>query len=390
MRHLLANVFAIDLARGMARVALSWLMLQRHGAAGLSAVVLAMSVGQFLGSLLAGYVTDRGDRRTLARESSWICGVGFALVGILLGSGSDSAITVCALVLLIYALLSVHDNAARTLIPSIVPRDGIERANGHFITAGEVGSFVGPMITGWLIGAYRADAVIVMAAGGCLIAALAINGLGHAARQRHTPEATLPAPGRLTIGYLRANGWLVFGLLLAVLANILLVPISLVLVPLRIKEVGFGAVELGYFYAALSAGFAAAGLLKLGDLWGRLGDARLAAFLAAGSAVYTLTFFFHILPVILLCGLGAGFFLARFEIGWSSLIQDRTRADMLGRVYGLGSWTSFAGRMIGVSGAGLLVAGAGVQVVTFALIMALLVTVVVLVAVTQTRAALIE
>jgi len=392
MNRLLANVFAINIARGMARVALSWVMLQRFGAFGLSAVVLSMSVGQFLGSLSAGYLTDRLNRRKVARETSWISGAVFALVEVDFLNRHDGLFPICVLVFIIYILLSVHDNAARTLIPSIVSSgDDIERANGHFITTGEVGSFIGPAITGLLIGFYRAEIVIILAVACCIVAAMAMGGLdpkGDA--HRFQCEKREAAAESLTIGFFIANAWLVFGLLLAVLANIFIVPISLVLVPLRINEVGFGAVELGYFYAALSAGFAAAGLLGMRDLWSRLGELRLGAFLAAGSGIYGLTSYFHILPIIVICGLGAGFFLAKFEIGWNSLMQSRIRANMIGRVYGLGSWTSFAGRTIGVSAVGMVASVSSVQITTFGSILCLMLGIAVVTVLTQTRIVQIE
>ncbi|MET4373246.1 ENTS family enterobactin (siderophore) exporter [Bradyrhizobium sp. LB12.1] len=391
MKRLLVNVFAIDVARGMARVTLSWAMLQGYGAYGVSAVVLLISVGQFLGALGAGHLTDRFSRAKLAREASWIGGIGFLSIGIAFATRQEGVFVIGALAFVTYVLLAVHDNAIRTLIPSIVSSHEIERANGHFITAGEIGSFCGPAVAGWLVAAYGAQAVILLAAASCLIAAATIRRL-----KVQTERIALPGERNgsdlkyLNVGFFKANSWLGFGLVLAVLANILVVPISLVLVPIRIKEVGFGAMELGYFYAALSMGFAASGVFWTQKLWTRIGDLRLAAFLAAGSMVYLLTSYFNLMPLILICGAAAGFFLAKFEISWNSLLQTRIDSGLLGRVYGLGSWTSFGGRTLGVAAVGSVTSLIGVQATTFGLIVCLLLAVLIVVALGQVKSAQME
>jgi hypothetical protein len=233
--------------------------------------------------------------------------------------------------------------------------------NGYFVTVGQVGFFLAPLAAGWLIERSGAAAALSLAGVGCLAAAGILGPLRARETTGAADKADAAGDRKLKPLFFVQTPWLFKGLCLAVLANLLIVPIATVLVPLRVNEVSFGAMQLGYFYAALSAGIALAGLMTMPRIaW--IGESvQLALFLCAASVTYLLTYFFDLLPVILVCGLVVGALLSLFEVNWNSMIQERTLSGMVGRVYGASSWLSFVARTAGVALAGWIANRAGTQ-----------------------------
>lgn len=109
---------ATNLADGIASVAFPWLatLLTRDPFL-IGLVAFAGRLPWLLLSVPAGVITDRSDRRNLIVRAE-----------------------------------VVRDNAAQTLMPSVVPSDDLERANGRLWTVETVvGRFVGPPLAGFLI-----------------------------------------------------------------------------------------------------------------------------------------------------------------------------------------------------------------------------------------------
>ncbi|MEP4195806.1 MAG: MFS transporter [Aliishimia sp.] len=381
INYLLANVFASDFARGIVRVALGWVVLEQHGASGLSFFILITSLGQFLGSMLAGHVTDRNDKRKVASIVTSISAVAIlGLAGISNESG-HSLTLVCSLSAAVHFALSIQDNATRTLIPSTVGTQSIENANAKFITVGEVGYFVAPLLAGYWTTYFGPSGVLAIAAFVAIVGALAISAIptSHEDRRNHAQPVTHEYPTKLNILKYR---WLYLGAALAMIANVLLVPISYVLVPIVIESNGLSAVELGYFYAAMSLGLATVGALNAEKFGASLGAWQMPVFVCFAALTYIGTLFFQYVVIIIICGAFAGFFLAKFEVSWNAIIQRESPPSLLGRIYAFGSWTSFAARSLGVFWVGILIANMTPTMVVTMLI-AMAVTIIPIIAIVQ-------
>jgi MFS family permease len=138
-------------------------------------VAVATRIPWLIFSLPAGVITDRVDRRKLVGFMDIIrfmitMGVGFAVLASQSGLGTPDEIASGTaplppndgfLLFVIYAaalLLGIaevlRDNSAQTLLPSIVSKDNLERANGRMWGAEMVmNSFIGPPIAGFLLAA---------------------------------------------------------------------------------------------------------------------------------------------------------------------------------------------------------------------------------------------
>ena len=140
------------------------------------------------------------------------------------------------------------------------------------------------------------------------------------------------------------------------MANFLLLPISLILIPALIEQAGLNASTLGTFYASMSIGLAIAGMSGARWPFGQATLSGLSLALIAAAATYLPVVHAAHVAIFVATGLASGYLLAVFEIGWTSMIQRRSDLGMIGRIYGLGSWTSFAARALG-----MLLVGAAVE-----------------------------
>ncbi len=157
---------------GIGMIAYPWLAstITRDGFE-LGLVVLATRLPWLLFSLPAGVITDRFDRRRLVVSMDvirFLLTIGVAIVVV----GTEAALispdtatanattpnhglmlgTIIAAAFLLGMAEVLRDNSAQTILPALVPKDQLERANGRLWGAEMVmNSFAGPPVAGLLI-----------------------------------------------------------------------------------------------------------------------------------------------------------------------------------------------------------------------------------------------
>ncbi|MEO0936757.1 MAG: MFS transporter [Pseudomonadota bacterium] len=161
-RQLIAASGATNLADGIAMLAFPWLasLLTRDPFL-IGLVAFAGRLPWLLLAVPAGVMTDRADRRRLIVQADLfrmlmaLCVVG--LIAALPGAGTpeNAAPFIAALAVLAFLLGSaevLRDNAAQTLMPSVVAQEELERANGQLWSIETIfGRFLGPPLAGVLI-----------------------------------------------------------------------------------------------------------------------------------------------------------------------------------------------------------------------------------------------
>lgn len=164
-RLLLSASSASNLADGVIIVALPWLatMLTRDPLL-IAAVATAQRLPWLLFALPAGVWTDRADRRMLMVRADIVRVVLMAVtVGMVFsqsalpvpeGTGSFAILSLMLIAFLFGSAEVIRDNAAQTILPSIVAHGDLERANGQMWSAEQVtGQFIGPPLAGMLVAA---------------------------------------------------------------------------------------------------------------------------------------------------------------------------------------------------------------------------------------------
>lgn len=157
---------ATNLADGIASVAFPWLatLLTRDPFL-IGLVAFAGRLPWLLLAVPAGVITDRSDRRSLIMRADVfrvLLTLGVIALVLTLPSNIDVqpefknalpyVLALSALAFLLGCAEVIRDNAAQTMMPSVVAPEDLERANGRLWTVETViGRFVGPPFAGFLI-----------------------------------------------------------------------------------------------------------------------------------------------------------------------------------------------------------------------------------------------
>ncbi|WP_374398124.1 MFS transporter [Tabrizicola sp.] len=156
-----------NLADGIAVVAWGWIAsLLTRDALLVALVPVALRLPWFLLALPAGLVTDRVDRRRLilamdALRALAFLGAAFALwaalpLGVAPEKGVSAPVLYWSLLLAAFVVGGAEvfrDNAAQTMLPALVSKDRLERANGQLWSAELLtNALVGPALGAFLIG----------------------------------------------------------------------------------------------------------------------------------------------------------------------------------------------------------------------------------------------
>jgi MFS family permease len=148
-----------NLADGLVKIALPLVAVTVTDSPALVAgVTLAVTLPWLLFALPAGALADRVDRRIamLTANVTRAAAVAALAVAVVLGvESSGAAIWALYLVaLLLGTAETVYDTCAQSILPQVVPRDRLPRANGRLIAAElTANEFVGPPLGGLLVAA---------------------------------------------------------------------------------------------------------------------------------------------------------------------------------------------------------------------------------------------
>jgi MFS family permease len=187
-------VASSNLGDGLVSLALPWLAtLLTRDALAIAAVALATRLPWLVFSLHAGALTDRFDRRKLMVLANSLRAL---IVG---GAAAAIAFDVMTLPLLYVAgfVLGmcevVFDNTSQTILPALVPRGRLERANGNIMGAQMViADFVARPIAGAMVGVALALPFAIDAVTAAVSAAL-VASIPGSFRTPHDPEVARPA-----------------------------------------------------------------------------------------------------------------------------------------------------------------------------------------------------
>ncbi|GAB2601377.1 MFS transporter [Pseudactinotalea suaedae] len=358
-RKLFGSAVSANLGDGLMAVALVWLAsaVTRDPVA-IAVVGVASKIPWLVFSLPAGVISDRFDRRRLV---AWmdVCRVvviaGLGLLVLRYQSGlptpqelaagapepASAPVLVTALVvasLLLGCAEVLRDNTAQTLMPAVVRKDQLEKANGRMWAAETtMNNFVGPPLGGVLIAVALAVPFLInaglLAVSAALVFALAGSFApgGAAAAVR----GKIDWKGEIKEGFT----WLWSHRLIRSLAILLgllnlLSNVAFITSVLYVQDV-LGLYE-GWQFGLVTTGFAA------GAVIGSLTAERVTARLSPGTALLvsilgmgTATLLMGLLPWAIAfwaCGVAAGVFVVVWNVITVSLRQRLIPDRLLGRV----------------------------------------------------------
>jgi MFS family permease len=369
-----------NLADGIVKVALPLVALRFTDSPTLIAgLAFAVTVPWLFFALPAGALADRMDRRRLMLTANVVRALTLGLLAAAFAVDVGSIWVLYAVALCLGSAETLYDTAAQSILPQIVPRDRLSRANGRLIAAEiTANEFVGPPLGGFLV---LAGAVTTFAtpAGLWAVAIGALLLVPGPYRVERTERTSLRADVAEGLRYLWRHKLLRTLAAMVGTSNFASNAAWAVLVlyavgpdsPVGLSEPGFGAL------LATSAAGMLAGSLVAERVEARLGRGRALLVATAGCMLLVAGPALTSNAVLI----GTAFFVsgvctAVWNVITVSLRQRVTPDRLLGRLnsgYRLLAWGS---RPLGALTGGLLAQAFGVRSV-FAVMTMLLVTVVV-------------
>jgi MFS family permease len=159
-----------NLADGLVKTALPLVAVTLTESPGLVAgVAFAVTLPWLLFALPAGALADRVDRRIAMVTADVVRAAAVVVLAVALVLGLESSAAAIwalyAVALLLGTAETVFDTSAQSILPQVVPRDRLPRANGRLIAAElTANEFVGPPLGGLLVAAGVAAAFATPAA----------------------------------------------------------------------------------------------------------------------------------------------------------------------------------------------------------------------------------
>ena len=164
-----------NLGDGLVILALPWLAtLMTQNPVAIAAVAAAGRLPWLFFAIPAGVIVDNADQRMLiARTDLLRAAIVLAILMLAMNEQARGAVWVLAgLAFILGSAEVLRDNAAQTMLPSIVDPEDLERANGQLWSSEQLtGQFIGPPLAGLLIAAgigipFGVDAALLVLAAG--------------------------------------------------------------------------------------------------------------------------------------------------------------------------------------------------------------------------------
>ena len=308
-------------------------------------------------SLVSGALVDRLDRRLLmaAVEVARLLLLGLLGVAVLVDAAS---------IPLLYAVLfalgtaeTVFDNAAVSILPAVVPRDGLPRANARLLGGRVVAEELAAPPLGGLLFAAAAAVPFLLGAGSFAVAAVlivAVRGSFRVERPEGAPPTTLRSEIAEGVWWLWRNRLLRVLALALALMNLTLMATTSVLVLFAQERLGLGPAGYGALLSSIAVGGVAASLVAE-RIVGRFGAATTmrVGLLVEASTHLVLALARSPLPVAVVLAL-FGFHAVTWSATSLSLRQELIPARLLGRVNSAYAVFSYGGHALGALVGGLL------------------------------------
>jgi predicted MFS family arabinose efflux permease len=362
-----ASSAAVMLDRGMAQIALSWLVLElTNSSLWVGLTIFATGLPMFLFTLPAGLGADRWNRRRLliwAQLVGALSAAGFATV---VAFGWATPELALGYAFLSGSTLAFSMPASRALIPMLVPRDHVLNAVALGSISQNTSRLVGPALAGLLIAGFGVAASLYVQAALILLGLVALFLVRLPAQ---LPSAR-GAGGRSSVwadvkeggGFLSANRPLLVLIGLMLVTGLFMMGPHQTVLPVIVRDhLKVGSAGFGITVTAMSLGSITTSLFltSMGGMPNKGGFFAMA--LIGGSvcfAGYVLSPWYALALVFFYVWGGFGGFFANMS---QSLLQTHTPGPMMGRVMAVNTLAMQGFLPLGALQAGVIASVAGPQ-----------------------------
>jgi MFS family permease len=319
-------------------------------------VYVATQVPWLLFGLVAGAIVDRRDRRRVVVVAHLTRALTVAVLAAAVAGGWASVPLLYAAAFVLGIAETLFDNGVQALVPELVARRHLERANSRLEIAMLVGQrFVGPPVGAAL---FTAAAVVAFAADAALLVLAAL--VVFAIRGPRTVERPVREPTALRRDIAEGIRWLLGHRILRTVSivgavvNFMMSAVIAVYVLFAFEVLGFGEFGYSMMLVALALGGVLGSLLapRLTPRLGRRGGIVLAVGVAGAAQLLTGLIQHPVVIGLLQVVLAAG--ASVWAVITTSLRQAVTPNALLGRVIGAHRLLSWGGGAVGAAAGGLI------------------------------------
>jgi hypothetical protein len=356
------------LGDGVLTVTLAWQTLRLSSSpTALALVMFARATPRILLMLLGGVISDRLPRRLVMLAADLVQALAVGVLALLAAGDGLRLWHLVALAAAASAASAFFLPASSALLPELLAGELLLPANALSTSSRVLAAqFAGPALGGLLIAAAGTAAAFAVDAASFMVSVATLAML----RTRPRPA---PAPERPTgmlleiregFAYTRAQPWIWVTLVVAAFANFLVGGPLQVLLPVVVARLGAGAGSLGLVYASFGVGGGLAVLLA-----GQLGipprwrvTAMYAAWIPTGLAVAAVGLSSGVVALAVVYGV-TGLLMELGNLIWTTLLQERVPARVLGRVSSFDWLISVGSQPVAIAVTGPLAAAVGVTAV---------------------------
>jgi DHA3 family macrolide efflux protein-like MFS transporter len=337
----LASIVA-NLALSVATLAETWYVVSvLHAKERLGFVIVALSVPRVLFMLVGGVVADRMRRSTIL-VTSMLVRVGLMFgVALLLRAGQLGLGVLIGFALLYGTLDAFFWPARDALLPGIVDRDALPRANSIMLTTNQVGLVIGPVLGATLLAVLSYPQLFILTGLSLALGALFLSGVHEAGvSEGRVLESLLKQLGE-GLRYALETPVLRALMVIYSFANLLFMgPLGLGIPIVASDNLHGTAVDLSLLESALAAGMITSGLLHtLVAPRGRRLFTITVVIALEGVCVAALAYMHQLVPAMVLQFL-IGFGIISNNVPMLSLLQEKSDPSRLGRVMSLNTAAS--------------------------------------------------
>lgn len=346
-----------NLGDGIAVVALPWYAATLTDDPFQVALVgAATRLPWLLFALIAGVVGDRVDRRRLMVAAAGVKTVLLVVLTTAVALDAGSIPLLMAIALLVGTCEVFFDNTAQAMVPTLVPRQRLERANGHLQGVERVlNKFLGAPVAGMLLAAstawaFGAQAALILSALVCLVG---LRGDHHPATagQRHPGILIMLREG---LTWLWHHPVLRFTALVSGASNLAAAMMAAVLVLFAQDVLGVGPQGYGLLMTVTAAG-AVLGALVVPSFAHRVHPATALAVILTILGTTALTVgLTRCVPMFVICYLFTGFASTWWNITMISLFQRLTPDRLRSRAFSAHRTLSWGMLSVGMALGGAL------------------------------------
>lgn len=357
---LVANAISLT-GNSLTALAIPWFVLVTTGSAARTGVAaFAQMLPTVLASFFGGALVDRVGNKRLSIVADIASGLTVGAVPLLYHTVGLEFWQLLVLIFLGAMLDTPGSTAREAMLPDLVERAGmrLEGANAaaHMIRSGSI--LVGPVMAGLLVSALGASKVLWIDA-----ASFGLSAIIFAAFMPSLP-AQARSEGRYRdevtegIRFLRRDRMLWTIVVLAAILNFVGSPLFAVVLPVYVKETYDSPSALGLMIAGLGAGavIGALGYGSFGDRYSRWGS--MVGVLSLASSAFVVMVLLPPLAIAVAVQAVVGVANGVVNPIISTVLQERTPAELRGRVFGTVAATAMV-----AAPAGMLIAGGALEVV---------------------------